>query len=211
MGLFDSILGGIGDAVDAVTGTSIGSDITGTLGVGGSSGSGLSTGENALLGQAGITSTGGSSGSSSNPLTFASLLQAGGTLASGLLSSGASKSAASTTAAAQLQASQEALALQQQEFQTQQGNLQPFLKTSAAALGELGQGTSAGGQFETSFTPADLQANLDPGYQFQLQQGQQAVDRSAAARGSASSAPTAAASPEASATRRADVASSRCR
>jgi len=67
--------------------------------------------------------------------------------------------------------------------------LSPYLASGQAAnsrlsdlLGTSGNTTSAGyGSLTTPFTAADLQN--DPGYQFQLQQGNQALDRQQAAKG----------------------------
>lgn len=57
----------------------------------------------------------------------------------------------------------------------------PWLQAGQGALAQLVSGTQAGGQFTQPFTAADFQA--DPGYQFRQEQGQQAIERSAAARG----------------------------
>lgn len=100
--------------------------------------------------------------------------------------------------AAQLQhQDQEAsLAFQQQEFNTQQENLAPWLQTGGQSLSKLssllglsgdpsqqGFGSLAQG-WNGSFTaPTAQQAQATPGYQFQLAQGDQAIQNSAAARG----------------------------
>ena len=57
----------------------------------------------------------------------------------------------------------------------------PWLDAGKNALAQLVAGTQPGGQFGQTFTAANL-AN-DPGYQFRMQQGNQAIERSAAARG----------------------------
>ena len=81
---------------------------------------------------------------------------------------------------------------QKQAAQTQQGMFntinqqeQPFIQGGYGANTELQQlmglqsGNPAGGQqngyLSHQFSPQDFQNNLDPGYQFQLQQGQQAT------------------------------------
>jgi hypothetical protein len=108
-----------------------------------------------------------------------------GSIISGNTQAGAAKSAA------QLQAQEAAnsLAFQKQEFGTQQANEAPFLQAGQGAVGELsgltntpGQGllTPWTGQFQA---PSAQQAAATPGYQFQLQQGEQALQNSAAAQG----------------------------
>src|ERR1022692_84566 len=79
-------------------------------------------------------------------------------------------------AAMQAGAAGGAEALQKQEWQQQQQNEAPWLNAGGTALGQL----MAMPNF-TSPTAAEAQAT--PGYQFQLQQGQQALQRSAAAKG----------------------------
>ena len=63
----------------------------------------------------------------------------------------------------------------------------PYTQAGSQALGSLQQLSSASGPLsqQFSFNPSNLQS--DPGYQFTLQQGQQAIDRSAAATGSLNS------------------------
>jgi hypothetical protein len=61
--------------------------------------------------------------------------------------------------------------------------LDPYSHAGQAAAGTLQSGLAAGGDFNKTPTMADLQ--MDPGYAFRLQQGQDALARSAAARGGA--------------------------
>jgi hypothetical protein len=58
---------------------------------------------------------------------------------------------------------------------------QPFIQSGNTALGELGTLTAPGGQLNSNFTMADF--TQDPGYAFDLSQGNQAIQRSAAAQG----------------------------
>lgn len=95
-------------------------------------------------------------------------------LAGAYLSSNASQNAAST----QVNAANQAAALQYQEFLQQQQNEAPYLAAGTQALGTLQQKLPS---LSAPFTMADFQS--DPGYQFTLQQGQQAIDNSSAARG----------------------------
>lgn len=92
--------------------------------------------------------------------------------------------------AAQLQAqeAQNALNFQEQEFNTQQSNEAPFLKAGQGAIGDLSQLLAPGGALSRPWTgtfqaPTAAQAAATPGYQFTLQQGQNAIQNSAAAQG----------------------------
>lgn len=111
-------------------------------------------------------------------------IAAGGSLAGAALSSNAAGKAASTQASAaeqaqQLQATeaQNALDFQKQEFATNQQNMQPWLQAGQGALGKLTN-------LQPFQAPTGATEQNDPGYQFRLQQGQQALDNSAAAKGS---------------------------
>ncbi len=124
----------------------------------------------------------------------------GGLLTVGLIGSGsglfgsifgADKQADAAKQAAQLQAQSAANSLdfQKQQFATQQQNLAPWLQAGKGALSTLSGLTSTPGQgllqgFDKQFqAPTADQAAQTPGYQFQLQQGQNAIQNSAAARG----------------------------
>lgn len=116
----------------------------------------------------------------------------GGSLAAAGISAGTSLSAAGTQAdaaksAAQLQKEEadQALAFQKQEWETQQQNIAPWLSAGKeglsnlqAILAEPGQGWN-----ETFTAPTLEQAKNEPGYQFQEQQGEEALQKSAAAKG----------------------------
>lgn len=102
----------------------------------------------------------------------------GATIGGGLDSSNASKSAADAQAAAANQANQTQL---QMYNQTRADNM-PWHDAGVTALNQLSAGTAPGGEFMHTFTANDFKQ--DPGYQFRLQQGQEALDNSAAARGS---------------------------
>lgn len=102
----------------------------------------------------------------------------GGALALGgsLISSGtqadASQNASNTQAASTAQALQE----QQREYDLTRSDYAPYRAAGTQALGEL--------QTAVDTTPtADQIMADDPGYQFGLQQGQQAIDRKTAAQG----------------------------
>lgn len=67
----------------------------------------------------------------------------------------------------------------------QQANaeLAPYLHTGRGAANTLGDMLQIGGSLNRDFSAADLE--MDPGYQFRLQEGMKALERSAAARGGA--------------------------
>lgn len=60
--------------------------------------------------------------------------------------------------------------------------LSPYIQGGAGAMGQLTAGMAPGGSLSLPFT-ADMMAKYSPAYQFQLQQGQQAAQRAAAAGG----------------------------
>lgn len=100
-----------------------------------------------------------------------------------LLGSALSSSAAGNAADAQTDAANRATDLQrQQSDQTRTDNL-PALEARNRSLARMQEllGISGSGGTQKSLTGADVMA--DPGYQFGLQQGQQAIDRQATARG----------------------------
>ena len=84
--------------------------------------------------------------------------------------SGVQQSAASNAANAQWNAGQQARADQM-----------PWMQSGEQALGQLNTLTGPGGDLNRNFTMADFQA--DPGYGFRMQQGANAIQGSAAARG----------------------------
>jgi len=97
-----------------------------------------------------------------------------GALAGGIFGGNAAQNAANTEASAQNQAS----ALQWQEYQQTMANNAPYLQAGNQALTSL---QSQLPSLESPFTLSDFQAS--PGYNFQLGQGEQAIQRSAAASG----------------------------
>lgn len=98
-------------------------------------------------------------------------------LAGGAVSAIGANSAADTQAAAAQQAAQ----IQQQQYQQNTANQQPYMSAGTAALNTIGQDQANGTGFAAAFNPSTY---IDtPGYQFQLQQGQSAINSSAAATG----------------------------
>jgi hypothetical protein len=102
----------------------------------------------------------------------------GASLIGGLVGADASRSAANTQADAARQAS----ATQMGMFNQTQQNLQPYMAQGTQSLASLGQqfGT-AGSPGNTPFGLQQFQAS--PAYQFNLQQGQMAIDKASNARG----------------------------
>lgn len=87
-----------------------------------------------------------------------------------------SKNGQKAASNAQLAATNTAIGEQQREFDTNQANEQPYLDAGKTALGQYAT------SINTPTTSADVMAN-DPGYQFQMDQGQTALDRKIAAMG----------------------------
>jgi hypothetical protein len=129
-----------------------------------------------------------------DPFTLSLLGSAGSSLLGGLFGAGASQKAAQAQSQASmmsavLQAQQAAAAQAAQERMYREGveRMEPFRQGGVAATNRMlelygigGQPTAAGyGSYAQPFSMADYQA--DPGYAFRVQQGQQAIDRSAAA------------------------------
>jgi hypothetical protein len=121
------------------------------------------------------------------------LIGAGGSIVNGILGSNAASSAAN----AQVQAGTNALNQQQQQrnntlstlsgiYSTDTAALQPYQAAGSTAVSALQAGAANGGEFNSTPTSAQVM-NEDPGYQFNLQQGQQAVERAEAAGGSVGS------------------------
>lgn len=89
--------------------------------------------------------------------------------------------AANSAARTQAGAANNATALNERIYEQNQGNLRPYMGMGATAGRTLSSMLAPGGQLMRSFTPQDYLANRDPGYQFQLQQGNQALQNSQAA------------------------------
>lgn len=100
---------------------------------------------------------------------------------SSVLGANSASDAAKQAAATQQAAQDAALAEMRRQFDIGQGNLQPWLNSGRSALGQLDTLMAPGGELSQRFDLSKFQQ--DPGYQFQLQQGEQGVNRAAAARG----------------------------
>jgi len=100
-----------------------------------------------------------------------------GNLASSMIGANGAQRSAQT----QANAATQSIAMQQGMFNSSQANLQPFINGGANAMGQLNKKLSDGSLGGT-FSGADYLANKDPGYQFQLDQGNQALQNSQAAK-----------------------------
>lgn len=117
----------------------------------------------------------------------------GGVVAGGLgvagsaLSSSTQANAANNATETQAQEAQNALNFQEQQYNTEQQQQAPFLQAGQNAVttlsGLVPQLNEAGANYPQFQAPTASQAAQTPGYQFALQQGENAVQNSAAARG----------------------------
>lgn len=101
-----------------------------------------------------------------------------GTVGGALISSNAAKQAANTQAGAANNVEAESA----REYDQTRADNAPWRAAGQTALGQLGALTANGGDLNRQFTMNDFMNN-DAGYDFRMQQGQQAIERSAAARG----------------------------
>lgn len=104
----------------------------------------------------------------------AAVVAGGSSLLGGVANYFGSQSAASSEA----NAANNAAATQQQMFNTEQQNAQPYMQAGTQALSQLQNNM---GYYNQPYTQAQFQQ--DPGYQFDLQQGQKALQTSSAASG----------------------------
>lgn len=99
-------------------------------------------------------------------------------LAGGVMGADASRSAANT----QADATRNATAVENQQFNQTQTNLAPWLQSGQTSLAELSQ--QFGGAGSPGNTPFGLQQfQASPAYKFNLDQGMQAINKGANARG----------------------------
>jgi hypothetical protein len=111
----------------------------------------------------------------------AALVGGGLSAVGGITAAGIGAGAAGNATTAQTLASMEADAIQTAEFGQIQANEAPFIAAGQAALPQMQAMANNPAQF--SFTPQQFAASEDPAYNFDLQQGLQAAQNSAAAQG----------------------------
>ncbi len=100
---------------------------------------------------------------------------------SALVGAGASLFGSNEQANAATNASNAANQTQMNMYNTNQAESAPYRQAGTTALNTIGQDQANGTGFAAPFTQSSFMS--DPGYQFQLQQGNQAVQRGAAAQG----------------------------
>lgn len=97
--------------------------------------------------------------------------------------------ASETAAQQQTTQEQKALDFQEQEFGTEQANQAPFVSAGQSSVGQLMTGLQNGtfgpGSIAPFTAPTLAQAQQTPGYDFTQQQGEQGIERGAAAAGGA--------------------------
>lgn len=127
---------------------------------------------------------GGGSGGNGGGMNFSDLLNLGGTVAGiGTSIWSGNKQADAASDAAKLQAAGQAAALEElkRQFDLSRADQMPWLTAGKDSLAQLSALMAPGGALTRKFGAADFEA--DPGYQFQLAEGEQAANRAAAARG----------------------------
>jgi len=130
------------------------------------------------------TPTGPGGGGSGGGMNFSDWLNLGGTIAGiGTSIWSGNKQADAASDAAKLQAAGQAAALEElkRQFDLSRADQMPWLTAGKDSLAQLSALMAPGGALTRKFGAADFEA--DPGYQFQLAEGEQAANRAAAARG----------------------------
>lgn len=110
-------------------------------------------------------------------MSFVAVGVGGAALVGGVAGAVISSNAAGNAADKQTSAANYATDLQKQEYDQTRQDQQPWRDAGSAALSQMGDPS-----FSQTFNPTDMET-VDPGYNFRMQQGQQALERSAAARG----------------------------
>lgn len=110
-------------------------------------------------------------------MVAAAVIAGGAAIAGGAMASSASKKAAKTQAASADRASQ----IQQENFEQTREDLMPYKQAGDTSLKQLMGQMGANGYFNQTYAGQDIYS--DPSYQFRLQQGQNAIQSSAAAQG----------------------------
>jgi hypothetical protein len=104
-----------------------------------------------------------------------SLIDVGTDVAGAYLAGDAAHDASRT----QSQAAAAAIAEERRQYDQNREDLAPYRAAGSTAIGQLSAGTADGGDFNRDFTLADFQK--DPGYQFRMDEGRNAVEGSRAA------------------------------
>lgn len=108
----------------------------------------------------------------------ATVISVAGAIGGGIIGADSSRRAGNTAADAQRDSARMQLGM----FNQTQQNLQPYMQQGQTSLADIGsQFGTAGAPGNAPFDMSKFQAS--PAYQFNLQQGQQAIDKAASARG----------------------------
>lgn len=110
-------------------------------------------------------------------MVAAAVIAGGASIVGGAMSASASKKAAKTQAASADKASQ----IQQENFEQTRKDLTPYKQAGDTSLKQLMGQMGSNGYFNQAYDGQDIYS--DPSYQFRLQQGQDAIQSSAAAQG----------------------------
>lgn len=110
-------------------------------------------------------------------MVAAAAIGAAGAVAGGAMAARGAKKAAQTQAASADRAS----AIQQANFEQTRKDLMPYKQAGDTSLNQLMGQMTPDGYFNQTYTGQDIYS--DPSYQFRLQQGQDAIQSSAAAKG----------------------------
>ena len=110
-------------------------------------------------------------------MVAAAAIGAAGAVAGGAMAARGAKKAAQTQAASADRASE----IQQENFEQTRKDLMPYKQAGDTSLSQLMGQMGSNGYFNQTYTGQDIYS--DPSYQFRLQQGQDAIQSSAAAKG----------------------------
>lgn len=91
--------------------------------------------------------------------------------------------AAKSAAASQEAIADENIALQRELAEQQREDFAPWRDVGEQALNQMWAGVQSGEFLPEKFDPSQIDLESDPGYQFRMDQGVEALDKSAAARG----------------------------
>lgn len=111
------------------------------------------------------------------------IISGGSSIIGGLLGSNSSTKAAKQAAATQQAAGKSLEELSQTQYDAQSNNLNPYLSAGKGGVDALSAAFQPGGQLAQQFSFDPSQIKNNPNYQFVLQQGTDAVQKSAAAKG----------------------------
>lgn len=110
-------------------------------------------------------------------MSWVAVAVAGSAVVGAAVSSNASRKASNK----QADAARDANETGQDQYEQNRTDAAPWRAAGETALGQMSAGTAAGGEFNRDFSLADF--NRDPGYQFRMDEGRNALESGAAARG----------------------------